>query len=92
MPTSPAADRLRHRAVILATLARALQRCSAISVHLAAGSDTWVGPSPQACADDLRARRALLLQQADALLADSRRFVRTADDLDAHAAIVPGVS
>jgi hypothetical protein len=92
MPTSPAADRLRRRADTLAALATALHRCSAVTVHLAAGSDTWVGPSPQACADDLRARRGLLLQQADALLAESRRFVRTAEELDARAAVAPGVS
>lgn len=91
MATSPAADRLRQRAVVLATLARTLQRCSAVSVHLDAGPDTWVGPSPQACLDDLRARRGLLLQQADALLAESRRFVRRADELDATAAALPGV-
>jgi hypothetical protein len=88
MPTSPAADRLRQRAIVLATLARAVQRCDALTVHLDAGGDTWVGPSPQACADDLRVRRGQLLQQADALLAESRRFVRTADELDARAATI----
>ena len=87
MATSSAADRFRQRATALAALARAIQRCDAVSVHLDAGPDTWVGPSPQACVDDLRAQRSQLLQHADALLADSRRFVRRADELDAAAAV-----
>ncbi len=87
MATSPAADRFRQRATTLTALARSIQRCGALTVHLDAGPDTWVGPSPQACADDLRARRGQLLQQADALLSESRRFLRRADELDAAAAL-----
>ncbi|MGB8860316.1 MAG: hypothetical protein WCC60_13705, partial [Ilumatobacteraceae bacterium] len=75
----------------LTALARVLQRTSVLGLHLAAGSDTWVGPSPQACLDDLRSRRGRLLQLADELLAESRRFVRIADDLEAKAATLPGV-
>lgn len=87
MATSPAADRFRQRATALASLARAIQRCGAVTVQLDAGPDTWVGPSPQACLDDLRARRGQLLQQADALLTEARRFLRRADELDAAAAL-----
>jgi|JI10StandDraft_1071094.scaffolds.fasta_scaffold240043_3 hypothetical protein len=90
MTTSPAADRLRRRAVALTHLARLLQRCQALDVHLAAGTDTWVGPSPQACLDDLRMRRRQLLDHADALTSEGRRFLRIADELDARAAATPG--
>lgn len=86
MSSSPAAIRLRQRAVVLSTLAWRLQRVYALDAYLFAGPDTWVGPSPQACADDLRLQRSALLQQAEALLAASRRFIRTADELDARAA------
>ena len=67
-----------------------LQRCQALDLHLAAGPDTWVGPSPQACLDDLRARRRQLLDHADALRRESRRFLRIADELDATTAALPG--
>jgi len=90
MSTTPAATRLRQRATVLDTFARRLQRVYALDLYLFAGPDTWVGPSPQACADDLRQRRDAILQQVDALRAESRRFIRTADEMDAHAAALPG--
>ncbi len=83
MSTSPAATRLRQRAVVLNTVAWRLQRVYALDLYRFAGPDTWVGPSPQACVDDLRQRRTAILQQVDALLVASRRFIRTADELDA---------
>jgi hypothetical protein len=90
MSSSPAASRLRQRALVLASVARQLQRVYALDLYRFAGPDTWVGPSPQACADDLRQRRTQILQQTDALLAESRRFTRIADELDAHATAIPG--
>lgn len=86
MPTSTAASRLRQRAIVLASVARQLQRLYALDLYRFAGPDTWVGPSPQACADDLRQRRTAILQQSDALLVESRRLLRSADELDARAA------
>jgi len=90
MTTSPAATRLRQRAVVISTLARRLQRVYALDLYRFAGSDTWVGPSPQACVDDLRQRRTALLQQVDELLVESRRFIRIADELDTRSATFPG--
>lgn len=86
MPPTPAADRLRRRAVVLTDLARVLQRLTVLTLHLDAGPDTWVGPSPQACGDDLVARRGSLLRAADALTVEARRFMRLADEIDAKAA------
>ena len=80
---------LRERHRLGARVSR-LQRCQALDVHLAAGTDTWVGPSPQACLDDLRMRRRQLLDHADALTSEGRRFLRIADELDARAAATPG--
>ena len=85
MPTSPTATRLRQRAIVLASLARQLQRVYALDLYRFAGTDTWVGPSPQACVDDLRQRRDAILQQSDALMIESRRLLRSADELDAQA-------
>ena len=85
----PTADRLRHRAVVLSDLAGVLQRLTVLTLHLDAGPDTWVGPSPQACGDDLGARRGSLLRAADWLAGEARRCKRMADDLDARAAAMP---
>ena len=85
MPTSTTATRLRQRATVLASLAAQLQRVYALDLYRFAGPDVWVGPSPQACADDLRQRRNAILQQSDALLVESRRLLRCADELDAQA-------
>jgi hypothetical protein len=90
MTSSAAATRLRQRAVVLSTLAWRLQRVDALDLYRFAGPDTWVGPSPQACIDDLRQRRTAILQQVDALHLESRRFIRTADELDAQSAALPG--
>lgn len=89
MPPTPAADRLRHRAVVLSDLAAVLQRLTVLTLHLDAGPDTWVGPSPQACRDDLEARRGSLLRAADGLAGEARRCQRMADDLDARTAAMP---
>lgn len=90
MSSTPAASRLRQRAIVLASVARQLQRVYALDLYRFAGPDTWVGPSPQACVDDLRQRRTTILQQSDALMGESRRFIRMADEMDARAAAVPG--
>jgi len=72
---------------VLRSLASRLQLLELLSLHLAAGPDTWVGPSPQACLDDLRSRRNVLLQQADQLRTEARRFERIADELDTTATL-----
>ncbi len=75
---------------MLASVARQLRRVYALDLYRFAGPDTWVGPSPQACVEDLRQRRDAILQQSDALLAESRRFIRTANELDARSVVLPG--
>lgn len=75
---------------MLASVARQLRRVYALDLYRFAGPDTWVGPSPQACVEDLRQRRDAILQQSDALLAESRRFIRTANELDAQSVVLPG--
>ncbi len=91
MTTTPAATRLRQRAAALDSVAWRLQRVYVVDLYRFAGPDTWVGPSPQACVDDLRQRRTAILQQVDTLRAEGRRFIRTADELDARATALSGV-
>lgn len=89
MSATPA-DRLRHRATTLRILANRLHHLQVLGISEQAGPTTWVGPSPQACADDLRMRRRQLVAAADELTREARRFERLAADLDA-AATIPGV-
>ena len=91
MPPTAAADQLRRRAETLHGTAAALQQLTALGLHLLAGPETWVGPSPQSCLQDLCTRRNLLLAEADALEAEARRFRRVADEIDAQAATASGV-
>jgi hypothetical protein len=89
MSTTPA-EQLRQRARTLRSLDRRLQQLLLLTLPPAAGPQTWVGPSPQACYDDLRARRELITRATDELACEARRLERIADDLDARPA-TPGV-
>ncbi len=81
------ADRLRQRASALRALARTLHGLKLLTLSTVAGPHTWVGPSPQACSDDLDARRRLMFQAADELRREAARFERIAADLDARHAV-----
>ena len=85
-PASPhhdAAARLRHRAIVLRTLARRLADVELHHLHRHAGTDTWLGPSQQRLELDLRTRRRALIGGIEALRAQARRFDREADRLAA---------
>jgi hypothetical protein len=83
MSEPTAADRLRRRAVALRQLAGRIDRLTALSLYADAGADTWVGPSPTACSESLRARSLALRQAATDLRAEARRFDRIADEMAA---------
>ena len=91
MPTTIAATRFRTRAVALRALADRIHRLDVLALHLHAGDDTWVGPSPQRCVAALCHHRITLIAQAEALLSTARRMERRADELDALAAASPTV-
>ena len=65
--TSPAAEQLRGRARALRVLAQAIDDCGAITLYRRAGIDTWIGPTPQRCLDDLMLARKQLQRSADDL-------------------------
>ena len=54
----------------------------ALTVHTLAGTDTWVGPTPQACYDTLLALRGRLLANQQTLADTARRLERRADLLE----------
>ena len=84
MPTTPA-DRLRARALVLRTFARRMQHLEALTLYVRAGTDTWMGPSPQVCDDALRQARTGVLAQADQLIVTARRFERQATEMSVAA-------
>jgi len=87
MSTTPAAQRLRRRAIVLRSFAGRIEQLAVLSLHIDAGAETWVGPSPQACTDDLRNRATRLRADASDLRREARRFERIADEMDAQAAL-----
>ena len=75
MPNSAAlADDLRERARTLRRLACTIDAADATTLYRRAGVDTWVGPTPQHCVDDLLTGRNLLFQAADALRSGAYRL------------------
>lgn len=82
---SASAAHLRVRATQLRSLARRLHNLQVLDCYRSAGSDTWVGPSPQRCDDALRGFPVALRTQADSLSVEARRLDRVADEIDARA-------
>lgn len=74
MPSNSDATVLRNRAVGLRSLARALERSSLHDLVGWVGADTWMGPSPQRCADDVRIRSSQFIAQAAELRARAQRL------------------
>lgn len=64
---STVAEQLRVRARTLRVLAHAINDCGAMTMYRRAGVDTWIGPTPQRCFDDLVAARTQLRRSADDL-------------------------
>ena len=84
MATTQHATRLRARAEDLRRLARTLENTPLTTAHTVAGDDTWVGPTAQACATDLRRLARQLLLRCDELRAAARRLERAADAIAAE--------
>lgn len=72
---------------MLRSFAGRIEQLAVLSLHIEAGADTWAGPSPQACTDDLRDRATRLGSDASGLRREARRFERIADEMDAQAAL-----
>lgn len=85
---SPSADYLRRRAAGLRLLAQRMNALSVLDCYRSAGTDTWVGPSPQLCDDALRRIPIALRAEADSLSREARRLDRIADEIDARARLI----
>jgi hypothetical protein len=82
--TTQQATRLRARAEDLRRFASTLEHARMTNAHAVAGDDTWVGPTAQACADDLRRLARQLLLRCDELRTAARRLDRAADAIAAE--------
>lgn len=81
---SASAAQLRSRATQLRALARRLTTLRVLDCYRSAGTDTWVGPSPQLCDDALRRIPLTLRAKADSLSSEARRLDRVADEIEAR--------
>lgn len=80
--TSTVAEQLRGRARALRALARAIDDCGATTLYRRAGVDTWIGPTPQRCLDDLVAARTQLQRSAEELRGAAYRLDVRAQQVD----------
>ena len=80
-----AASQLRDRAATLRRTAKRIDDADANLLFRRAGTDTWLGPTPQRCFDDLVAMRTQLKGAADDLRTRASRLEQQASQLDAAA-------
>jgi hypothetical protein len=73
-PTVTPADQLVQRAGALRRLASSIDQADATVLHRRATIETWIGPTPQKCLDDLLSARTLLAQAADLLRTGATRL------------------
>ena len=88
MPPSPTTpDELRQRASTLRTIASKIDCTRALDLHRRAGDNTWRGPTPQHCLDDLLQMRVELLAAAEDLRVSARTLDMRAAQLAGQALI-----
>jgi len=85
---SVSADHLRSRAASLRSIAQRLNALRVLDCYRWAGTDTWVGPSPQRCDDALRRVPITLRAEAHSLSLEARRLDRIADEVQARAQLI----
>jgi hypothetical protein len=88
MSTSITVEQLRARARHLRLVSAAIGSSRALTVYRLADTDTWVGPTPQACRDALIALRRQLQTHQQSVSDAARRLEREADRLEQH----PGIT
>ena len=77
---------LRRRGVALVRVSIELIVSPAASLVFRAGTDTWVGPTPTRCQEELNRLRTELLRAADDLGREARRLLAQADLIEARTA------
>jgi hypothetical protein len=70
---------LMQRALRLTSLALRLKTTGAVFLFLKAGSDTWVGPTPTRCLDELTQASRSIVRASDDLIAAARKLEKQAE-------------
>ena len=83
--TDIATDHLRARARDIRRTAALVDACSTTQLVDRAGDDTWIGPTPQACHDDLVLARTTLRSVRDEMIRAAVRLEVEADLIAAGA-------
>jgi len=92
MSTTVQIQQLRNSAHLLRSLSMSIGRSRAITVHALAGPDTWIGPTAQACHEQLLAVRRQLLTNQETLIDTANRIERRANELEALPPVLKMVS
>ncbi|MEP7201349.1 MAG: hypothetical protein ABI894_02010 [Ilumatobacteraceae bacterium] len=79
--SAPPVEQMRATAGRLRALAATIGTSRALTVYRRAGTDTWIGPTPQRCDDALLAVRRQLQSAQQATTDTARRLERQADTL-----------
>lgn len=82
------AEPFRRRAAALRRSAAMLHASRAAELGQRAGADTWVGPTPQRCGDDLLQIRRLLREAHDDLAGAARALDHEADRIEVMPAVL----
>ena len=80
--TSTLITGLRDRAAALRRVAIAIENSEAVVLYRRAGGDTWIGPTPQHCLNELHSIRRALLDAAAGLRTNARRLDKRAQQLE----------
>lgn len=80
--TTKPAEELLQRARALRRHARSIEQLDATVLYRRAGNDTWIGPTPAHCFDDLVNARNLLFHACDALRVGAARLEQRAARLE----------
>jgi hypothetical protein len=87
MPPAPVTpDQLRQRAGLLRRLASRLDMSLAIDLHRRAAEDTWLGPTPRRCHEELLATRTAILAAGRDLQIRAAGLEQRAGQLDVSGA------
>ena len=90
MPPAPVtADQLRQRATALRRLGSRLDGAAVLDLHRRATEETWMGPTPIHCREDLLTIRRQVLGAADDVRSRAAALDRLAQQLDASGRVGP---
>ncbi|MEY2582767.1 MAG: hypothetical protein QOE09_2616 [Ilumatobacteraceae bacterium] len=92
MSTAAQIQQLRSTAANLRSVSGLIANSRALTVYSVAGPETWIGPTPQSCYDQLLSIRRQLQSNQQSLTDTARHLDRQAMALEAQTALASLVS